>query len=92
MSLDAFRALIKLSVVIVLAIYKAAKVDGWQWTDLFAFLSSEEFKAQIGPTIQQMPNLSEDFKNFDGHKGFEIARIAVDIGEELYDEFTKKPA
>lgn len=84
MSLNAFRALIGLCVVMVMAIYQEAKKDGWQWSDLFGFLKSDEFHKKIGPTVEAMPDLIVEIKEFKAEDGFDLGHIALDVGKELY--------
>ena len=87
--IHAIVAFFQLIFIMAIAIWREAKKDGFQWTDLFAFLSSEDFKLKIGPVVTEMPEMTTEFKNFSVSNGFDIARLSVDLGQQIYDEVKK---
>lgn len=51
--------------VAILAVVREAKKDGWQPTDLGAFLKSAEFEAAVGPAVQGAEGVIDELGELD---------------------------
>jgi len=79
-----------LAFAITKPILKAAKANGFQWTDLLAFMASDEFKAEVGPALEGMSDIGNEFKDFTVKEGFELSRFSLQEIEELLDAVNVK--
>ena len=87
--ISAIKALLGLCFSIVAPILKEYRKDGFQVTDLLAFLASEEFKNNISPAIQNMPDLGAEFKDFTIDESFELAGFTLDQCKLIFEALKK---
>lgn len=70
---------------IAVPIIQESKKDGFQWTDIFAFMSSEQFKNEFGPMIKDLPLLGAEFSDFTVEEGFELAVYLMGKSKMIMD-------
>lgn len=87
--ISAVKSVLGLCFSIVAPILKEYRKDGFQYTDLLAFLGSEEFKNNIAPTIQGIPDIGAEFKDFTAEEGFELAGFALDQCKLIFEALKK---
>lgn len=81
--IHALKQFLKLMVDIAVPIIVESKKDGFQWPDLFAFLSSEQFKADVGPALRDLPELGDEFSDFTLDEAFELAMFILVQSKDL---------
>lgn len=67
------KEVLDLCFAIALPILRESKKDGFQYTDLFAFLSSPEFQASVMPALEGVTEIPVELKDFTTEEGFELA-------------------
>lgn len=75
--------LLNLVKVMALAVLAEVKKDGWQPTDLGAFLKSPEFEAALGPALQDAPVAAQELAELDFFDGLKLARYGYGVMDEI---------
>jgi hypothetical protein len=81
---------ITLVFVIVKVLLVEIRRDGFQLSDIFVFLSSEDFKAAIGPAVKDITEIKDEIKDFSLAEGFEIVNIILSHTKDIIHILTKK--
>lgn len=84
-----FKEVINLAFIIVIAILKEVKKDGFQVSDLFVFLASPEFQAAVKPAMEGIEELPAELKDMDVNEGFELSVSAIFYVKQIIEIYKK---
>jgi hypothetical protein len=87
--IEGVKAILGLAFYIAIPIIKDAKKDGFQWTDLMAFMSDPNFKSYFEKTIANAKNIGEEFKDLSLEEGFELAGFTLTKVQDLVSAIKK---
>lgn len=88
-SVKNLKEVIGLVFVIVIAILKEVKKDGFQVSDLFVFLSSQEFQSQITPAIEGVTEIPAEVKDMDANEGIQLGVEVLFYVKAIIEIFKK---
>lgn len=78
--------------VAALAVIREAKKDGWQITDLGAFLKSAEFEAALSPALQGIEQVPEELAELDLRDDLALGRYAYSTVMDIVQELRAVPS
>lgn len=78
--------------VAILAVVRESKKDGWQVTDLGAFLKSAEFETAIGPALEGVEVVPEELAELDFRDDLALGRYAYGVVMDIVQELRAAPA
>jgi len=85
------KELVVLNTAIMIPIMQAIGKDGFQPTDLFAFLGSEEFKKAVGPAVKDIGQVYAEAKNIDLTEGLDLGAFVIQqFGQVIKAYFAAK--
>lgn len=74
---------------VAMEIVKEIKKDGFQITDLGAFIKSPEFEAKLGAAIENIALVPSEAVEIDLFDGIALGRYAYGLMSELIDQLRK---
>lgn len=83
------KEVLTLAKVVAVEIVKQVKKDGFQVTDLGAFLKSPEFEAALGPALQDIQLVPAEMGELGVIDGVALGRFAYDVVQAVMDELRK---
>jgi hypothetical protein len=89
-SINNLKEVLRLVFAIAVPIIKESRKDGFQWTDILAFLGSEDFKATIGPALTDLGEIPAELKDFSLEEGFELAGVTLEEIRKLLSAILSK--
>jgi len=84
------KELVTLLKAISIPVAKEIPKDGFQPSDLFSFMGSEEFKAAVGPAMENISLVIPEMKDVDIMESAELAKIGIDFIFDLYKALKAK--
>lgn len=78
--------LLSLGKVVTISILQAVSKDGFQLSDLGAFLKSDEFEKAVGPAIQGLDLALQEASDIDLIEGLKLARLGYAMVDEIITE------
>jgi hypothetical protein len=76
--IHAVKGILKLAFDIAVPILIEAKKDGFQVTDLLAFLSSPEFREELGPSLKDISAVPAEISDLSLEEGFELVGFLME--------------
>ena len=83
----ALKTLIGLLFAIGVPIAKEVKKDKFDWTDLIAFIGTEEFKLHFGKLLEEAKEIPLEVKDIDLEEGFELVGYSLIKIKDLIQSF-----
>lgn len=77
------KEVIKLAIEIAKPILKEVRKDGYQPSDLLAFITSEAFQNAIGPALTDITLVPTEMKELDNLEKKELVHFVVDCAFDL---------
>ncbi len=77
--------LLNLAAAVAVAIIHEGKKDGWQPSDLIAFLKSPEVEAAIASAIEGIEKVPAELVELDVFDGLHLGRAAYAVGDKIVD-------
>jgi hypothetical protein len=84
------KEVLTLGTVVTVCIVKEVLKDGFQVTDLGAFLKSPEFEAAVKPAVEGVEQVPLEATELDLFDGLELSRHAYTCVTQVLDVFKKK--
>ena len=88
--IHALKLILDLVFDIAVPIVEQVKKDGYQTTDLIAFLSSEEFRADFIDLLDELKEVPLEIKDLDSDEAIELTLMAVLKIKDLVKAFKAK--
>jgi hypothetical protein len=79
----ALKSLISLVFSMAIPILKEIKKDGYQWSDLLAFIKSDEFSKYFSEALGDIKDLPAELRDIDIEEGFELVGLSVQKTKDL---------
>lgn len=81
--ISAVKGILKLAFDIAIPILLESKKDGFAVTDLLAFLSSPEFREELGPSLKGLPEIPAEISDLSLEEGFELVGFLMEETKQL---------
>lgn len=75
--------------VVVVEMIKAAKKDGFQFTDVFAVLKSPELEGAVSEALKDMDLVPAEARELDVFDGLALGKLAYDMVQDVLAEVKK---
>ena len=75
-----------LAKIVAVAILKEVQKDGWQPSDLGAFLKSPDFEAALVPAVKDAHLVPQELSELDLFDGLKLAKFAYGVMDDILDE------
>lgn len=79
----AVKGILKLAFDIAIPILLESKKDGFQVTDLMAFLASPEFKEELGPSLKGLSEIPAEISDISVEESFELLGFLIEETKQL---------